>query len=240
MYIPPNDLSMTFPDVENALTDEDANGLLAVGGDLSSRRLLTAYQKGIFPWFSQGQPILWWSPDPRMVLFPNEFHCPRSLKKTIKQNHFDLTYDTRFFNVIQACAQPRIKQQETWITTAMINAYVKLHRDGFAHSFEAWSEGELVGGLYGIAIGKVFFGESMFSLKTNASKVAFSYAVSLLSDWGFELIDCQVASEHLAQFGAKNIPRRSFIQHLEIKTCLPIYQTAWKSVSDIKEPLLKS
>ena len=225
VIISPYDQTMEFPSVETAL--EDPNGLLAVGGDLSVIRLLTAYQNGIFPWFSHDQPILWWSPDPRMVLFPENFHLSRRLKKTIRQNKFQFTFDNCFEQVMRACAQPRPTQPETWITPAMLRAYVQLHREGFAHSFESWCDGKLVGGLYGIAIGKVFFGESMFSFQTDASKVAFANAVSLLTDWGYELIDCQVASKHLAMFGAADIDRKDFIQHLKIKTSLAASSTAW-------------
>ncbi|MDH3326003.1 MAG: leucyl/phenylalanyl-tRNA--protein transferase [Gammaproteobacteria bacterium] len=227
LIIPSYDQSMAFPDVESAM--DEPNGLLAVGGDLSVTRLLMAYENGIFPWFSQDQPILWWSPDPRMVLFPENFHIPRSLKKTIRQNKFQLTFNTRFEQVMRACAQPRPTQPETWITDTMLRAYVKLHHEGFAHSFESWNNGNLVGGLYGVAIGKVFFGESMFSFETDASKIAFAHAVKLLTDWGYELIDCQVASEHLAKFGASNISRKEFIQLLKIKTHLSISESAWQS-----------
>jgi len=221
------DQSMLFPDVETAM--QDPNGLLAVGGDLSISRLVAAYQNGIFPWFSDDQPILWWSPDPRMVLFPGNFHVSRSLKKTIRQNKFQLTFDTCFEQVMRACAQPRPTQPETWITPDMLDAYVNLHRAGFAHSFESWFEGKLVGGLYGVAIGKVFFGESMFSFQTDASKVAFAHAVSQLTQWGYELIDCQVASEHLAMFGASDIDRSEFIQHLKTKTGEQPSSSAWQA-----------
>ena len=224
--ISPYDQTLKFPDVEDALLEP--NGLLAVGGDLSATRLLVAYQSGIFPWFSHDQPILWWSPDPRMVLFPENFHFSRRLKKTIRQNKFQFTFDTSFENVMRACAQPRPTQPETWITPSMLRAYIELHRQGFAHSFETWSNGKLVGGLYGIAIGKVFFGESMFSFQTDASKVAFARAVSLLTQWGYELIDCQVASEHLAMFGAADISRKEFVQHLILKTNLPALPSAWR------------
>ena len=222
------DQTMTFPDVETAM--DEPNGLLAVGGDLSPVRLLSAYQQGIFPWFSQDQPILWWSPDPRMVLFPENFHVSRRLKKTIRQNKFQMTINTAFENVMRACAQPRPKQPETWITPAMLRAYVELHRQGFAHSFETWNNGKLVGGLYGIAIGRAFFGESMFSFETDASKVAFAYSIEQLTKWGYEIIDCQVESEHLSNFGAENIKRSDFVRHLKRQTKLPVSSTAWKPV----------
>jgi len=230
--ISPYDKTLAFPSVETAL--QDPNGLLAVGGDLSATRLLVAYQNGIFPWFSSDQPILWWSPDPRMVLFPGDFHVSRRLKKTIRQNKFQLTLDTHFEDVMRACAQPRPNQPETWITPAMLQAYVELHQQGYAHSFETWQNGKLVGGLYGIAIGQVFFGESMFSFQTDASKVAFVHAVSFLIQWGYELIDCQVTSEHLASFGAADISRQQFIQHLQHYTNLSPAASAW-TLQDKKE-----
>lgn len=225
-FIQPDDQSMAFPNVENAL--DDPNGLLAVGGDLTVNRLLSAYQQGIFPWFSHDQPILWWSPNPRMVLFPENFHVSRSLRKVINKNLFSFSINTCFEKVIHACAQPRPTQEETWITTGMQQAYNQLHREGFAHSFEAWHENILVGGLYGIAIGRVFYGESMFSTQSNASKVAFAQAVKLLTEWGYELIDCQVASKHLANFGAEDISRQAFTEHLALKTRLPPSKNAWK------------
>jgi leucyl/phenylalanyl-tRNA--protein transferase len=227
LIIPSYDQTTVFPDVETAM--EDPNGLLAVGGDLSVTRLLMAYENGIFPWFSRDQPILWWSPDPRMVLFPENFHVSRRLQKTMRQGKFQLSIDTNFEQVMRACAQPRPTQPETWITHAMLRAYVNLHHEGFAHSFESWRNGKLVGGLYGVAIGKIFFGESMFSFETDASKVAFAHAVSLLTDWGYELIDCQVASKHLAKFGASNISRQEFAKILKSKTRMPASALAWQS-----------
>ncbi len=231
--ISPYDQTMDFPSVENAL--EDPNGLLAVGGDLSAARLVSAYRNGIFPWFNHDQPILWWSPDPRMVLFPQDFHLSRRLKKTIRQNKFQLTFDTCFEQVMRACAQPRPTQPETWITPAMLRAYVELHEQGIAHSFESWQDGKLVGGLYGIAIGKVFFGESMFSFQTDASKIVFAHAVSVLTQWGYELIDCQVASEHLASFGAADISRKEFTAHLQNHTNLAAAALAWQTQETLQE-----
>jgi len=198
-----------FPDVALALPDPD--GLLAVGGDLSIERLLAAYQRGIFPWYSGDQPILWWSPDPRSVLFPNKLHMSRSLRKTLRKQQYKITLDTAFADVIHACSQPREGEPGTWITDEMQQAYIRLHQAGFAHSVECWMNDKLVGGLYGIAIGHVFFGESMFSTRTDASKVAFVFLVRQLQRWQFGLIDCQIQSAHLDQFGAELIPRSEFI-----------------------------
>ncbi len=206
----------TFPDPSLALSEP--NGLLAMGGDLSPNRLLSAYRNGIFPWFSEGQSNLWWSPTPRSVIFPREFKISKSLNRTIAKGIFQLTVDQAFAEVIEGCSQPRsasiAEGSGTWITREMQQAYTKLHRLGFAHSVEAWLEGELVGGLYGISMGKIFFGESMFTRHTDASKVAFVTLVKQLIKWGFELIDCQVASNHLSRFGASNISRKHFIDYL--------------------------
>ena len=197
-----------FPDVALALRDPD--GLLAVGGDLSVERLLAAYQRGIFPWYSGDQPILWWSPDPRSVLFPAKLHVSRSLRKVLRKQEYKITFDTAFAEVIHACSQPRAGDPGTWITDEMQQAYIRLHQAEHAHSIEIWLNGKLVGGLYGIAIGKVFFGESMFSRVTDASKVAFVFLVRQLQRWQFGVIDCQIQSAHLDQFGAELIPRSEF------------------------------
>ena len=198
-----------FPDVEFALTQP--NGLLALGGDLSPSRLLCAYRRGIFPWFSQGQPILWWCPDPRAVLFPADIHIGRSLRKRLRRDDFVITRDQAFGDVVRACAEPRRWQNDTWITEEMVGAYCRLHQTGHAHSLECWREGELVGGLYGIALGRVFFGESMFSAVSDASKVALVH----LSRLGFTLIDCQLPNPHLSRLGATEIPRRQFVRLLD-------------------------
>ncbi len=206
-----------FPDVELALTEPD--GLLAVGGDLSIERLTSAYQQGIFPWYSEGQPILWWSPDPRMVLEPKDIKISRSLAKTIRKKEVQITFDQNFRDVITACSESRLEkgrqQDETWILDEMIEAYVKLHEAGFAHSVECWQDGKLVGGLYGIAIGEVFFGESMFSRISDASKIAFVFLAQQLKQWGFKLIDCQVYTSHLESLGASMIPRKQFLTLLQ-------------------------
>ena len=205
---------LSFPDPENALTEP--NGLLAVGGDLSLERLLSAYKLGIFPWYEDGQPILWWSPDPRMVVFPDELHISKSLKKIINRKVFKVSFNQNFPAVILACANQRSKNRDgTWITDEIQQAYIHLHQAGWAHSVEVWDDNNLVGGLYGIALGKIFFGESMFNEQNNASKVAFVYLTQNLKNQNFKLIDCLVSSEHLASLGAKEIRREKFMQHLQ-------------------------
>ena len=202
---------VVFPDPAEAEPD----GLLAMGGTLSPESLLTAYSLGIFPWYSKGEPILWWSLNPRCVLFPEDFHLPRSLQKTLKNNPFTLTFDTAFSRVIGACAKPRGSSVETWLVPEMISAYTTLHKLGFAHSVEAWQDGELVGGAYGLALGKIFCGESMFYLVPNASKVAFAHLANALWSAGFQLIDCQQKTDNLVRFGARCIERAEFMQRLQ-------------------------
>jgi len=204
-----------FPALETALAEpEGPNGLLAAGADLSMPRLLSAYRLGIFPWFNPGEPILWWSPDPRMVLFPKAFKCSRSLKKRLRRPDYEVRVDTAFRQVMQACAAPRQGQRGTWINASMVAAYSALHEAGYGHSFETWMPGEtgpeLVGGLYGVALGRVFYGESMFSRRTDASKIALAHLVEELMQRGFELIDCQMNTSHLASLGAFEIPREDF------------------------------
>jgi leucyl/phenylalanyl-tRNA--protein transferase len=202
-----------FPPTSEAL--EYPNGLLAVGGDLSPQRLIAAYQRGIFPWYEEPQPVMWWSPDPRSVLFPAELHVSRSLRKTLRQNRFSLSVDRHFEDVLNGCAGARQDAPGTWIGEAMKSAYAKLHQQGIAHSIEVLNaSGELAGGLYGVALGRIFFGESMFSTETDASKVALVGLVDILTRGGFQLIDCQVESEHLNQLGAHNINRLDFEQWL--------------------------
>jgi len=201
--------NVDFPPTDSALADP--NGLLAVGGDLNPQRLIAAYRLGIFPWFSNDEPILWWSPNPRAVLFPEKIHISKSLKKTLRQQVFTVSADRQFHEVMQHCATiPRLGQDGTWISNDMLEAYQQLHRMGIAHSLEVWHQGKLVGGLYGLAIGGVFFGESMFSLKTDASKVAFVYLATQLQHWGFAVIDCQVTNDHLLSLGAQEIDRSLF------------------------------
>lgn len=204
----------SFPPLENALAEP--NGLLAIGGDLSPQRLLEAYSKGIFPWFNEGEPILWWSPNPRMVLFPDELKISRSLRKTLKKNHYQIRTDYSFSQVMQACASPRKGQAGTWIHPQMIAAYTALHEMGLAHSIETWVDDVLVGGLYGVSLGKVFFGESMFSRVSGASKIALVHLVMQLQYWEFGLIDCQVRTDHLASLGAREISRAEFSQRLDM------------------------
>lgn len=204
--------SLDFPPLETALREPE--GLLAAGGDLSAARLVAAYRHGCFPWFADGQPLLWWSPDPRTVLFPDEFHLSRSLAKLLRQQRFQVTFDTDFAGVIQGCAEPRDYADGTWITEAMRTAYLELHRLGHAHSVEVWEGDQLVGGLYGLAMGRLFFGESMFSRTDNASKVGFATLVGKLRDWGFVMIDCQMPTRHLHSFGARPVPRSEFADYL--------------------------
>lgn len=208
-----NRQSNIFPPLGRAL--RSPSGLLAMGGDLSAERLVAAYRHGCFPWYSHGQPLMWWSPDPRTVLFPEELHVPRSLRKTLRQQHFRITYDSAFEQVIHACAQPRSSDSGTWVTPAMQSAYTRLHQLGHAHSVEVWHGQQLVGGLYGIAMGRLFFGESMFARMSDASKVGFATLVQDLQQAGFVLIDCQMPTEHLARFGARDIPRSKFQQYLQ-------------------------
>ncbi|NOY70080.1 MAG: leucyl/phenylalanyl-tRNA--protein transferase [Deltaproteobacteria bacterium] len=204
------------------------NGLLAVGGDLSEKRLIAAYRKGIFPWYSKGDPVLWWSPDPRMVLYPQAFRISRSLRRTISREVFTVTSDTAFKQVICACARVRQNcDEETWITDEMIDAYCRLFSSGYAHSIEAWKDGDLVGGLYGVAIGGVFFGESMFTRVANASKVALAALCNYLSGLSFDMIDCQVATAHLRSLGAVEIPRKRFLEKLLISIQRPTIRGDW-------------
>jgi leucyl/phenylalanyl-tRNA---protein transferase len=197
-----------FPAVTKAL--KRPNGLLAAGGDLTVERLLDAYRRGIFPWYGEGEPILWWSPDPRMVLVPAELKVSRSLDKTLRNRAYEVRFDTAFRAVMQACAQPRDGQAGTWITPEMIDAYCRLHEAGWAHSVETWIDDELAGGLYGVAIGRMFYGESMFTRVRDASKIALVHLVQQLERLQFELIDCQMATTHLASLGAREIPRARF------------------------------
>lgn len=225
-----------FPPVELAL--DDPNGLLAVGGDLSVARLLTAYRHGIFPWYSAGQPILWWSPDPRTVLYPDHIHISRSLRKRLRKVDYRISMDNDFSQVMRACAAPRRHQPGTWIVPEMIEAYTALHAAGYAHSIELWQEHSLVGGLYGVALGKVFFGESMFSRIPNASKIVMAHLARQLSLWGFQLLDCQVESQHLLSLGAITIPRNNFILQLDQFCELPGNIGHWHCDDDLTAQLL--
>lgn len=217
----------SFPPLSRAL--REPNGLLAAGADLSPERLLGAYSRGIFPWFSDREPILWWSPDPRMVLVPGEFRLTRSLAKTLRNKPFEVRADTAFQAVMRACAEPRSGQGGTWINEQMISAYCRMHELGHAHSVETWHEAKLVGGLYGIALGRVFFGESMFARANDASKAAFAHLVRRLVEWDFALIDCQMNTPHLASLGAREIARAEFAARLAELVHFPAVTGPWTS-----------
>ncbi|MGD8177083.1 leucyl/phenylalanyl-tRNA--protein transferase [Marinimicrobium sp. ARAG 43.8] len=218
--------TLDFPPTHEALTEP--NGLLAAGADLSAERLIHAYRHGIFPWYEAGQPTLWWTPDPRAVLFPGRLHLSRSLRKTIRQQPFEVSCDKAFEAVMRACAEPRDYGAGTWITDEMLSAYCHLHEQGIAHSVEVWQNGNLVGGLYGLALGRVFFGESMFSRKDNASKVGFAYLEAQLRAWNFQVIDCQVGSAHMFSLGAEEISREAFEQILLDCVYLPSVTGPWE------------
>ena len=203
---------LIFPETSSALDEPD--GLLAAGGDLSPKRLIAAYKHGIFPWFSQDDPILWWSPNPRCVLLPEQIHISRSMRKHLKKGRYRVSFDEAFTEVIQACASTREESTGTWISPEMQEAYIELHQQGVAHSVEVWENEQLIGGLYGLGIGKLFFGESMFSFQVNASKIAFIALSQQLQIWGYPLIDCQVHNDHLESLGATNIPRDEFIHYI--------------------------
>ena len=216
--------ALIFPDTETAL--KEPNGLLAAGGDLSTERLLLAYRHGIFPWFNPGEPILWWSPDPRAVIIPGQLHISRSLQRTLDKNIFTVTFDRAFAEVIEACSLPRksrkdpaqrrgIAETGTWITPDMKQAYIRLHQAGYAHSVECWKAGKLVGGIYGVVLGACFFGESMFSTVTDASKVAMVELDKYLQNNRFRILDCQVSSPHIKSMGAIDMPRKQFLQWLD-------------------------
>lgn len=220
-----------FPDMTRAL--RDPNGLLAAGADLSPERLLAAYRRGIFPWYGPGEPILWWSPDPRMVLEPTAFKLSRSLVRRLRRRDYEVRVDSAFEAVMRACAEPRPGQRGTWIVEAMIQAYLRLHRLGHAHSVETWIDGQLVGGLYGIAIGRMFYGESMFARATDASKIALAHLCAQLARWQFGLIDCQMETAHLASLGARPIDRAGFIERLSVLVDLPDLSGKWSFDDDL-------
>lgn len=211
-WVADNRIARDFPAVERALADPD--GLLAIGGDLSPLRILSAYRRGIFPWYSEGQPILWWSPDPRCIIYPGQMKISRSLRKSWRNKGFRITCDRAFGDVIHACAEPRQGVRDTWITREVRHAYQQLHNMGYGHSVECWQHGRLVGGLYGLAIGRVFFGESMFSYVADASKTALAWLSQQLADHEFRMIDCQVDSSHLRSLGAELVSRQRFIRAL--------------------------
>ena len=221
------DSPLAFPDVKRALSEP--SGLLCAGGDLEPATIVAAYSRGIFPWFSDDQPILWWSPDPRMVLFPGEFKYSKSLAKTVRAKKFEVRFDTAFADVIKGCAEPRTEDGGTWIVNEMQTAYARLHNLGIAHSVESWRDGKLMGGLYGIALGRMFFGESMFARETDASKVALVALVEKLARDGFELIDCQQETKHLARFGARPIARADFVRRLQELINSQSTQSHWRA-----------
>lgn len=218
-----------FPPIDQA----DENGLLAYGGDLSPERLVSAYESGIFPWYEEGQPILWWSPPKRMVLYPDQFKVSKSLKQSIRNKGFSWTVDTAFEEIIERCATVERKDQDsTWITDAMNRAYVRLHTLGFAHSFEAWQAGKLVGGLYGVSLGRVFFGESMFSTVSDASKYAFYQLCQFVLKHDISFIDCQLYTDHLASLGAVEIDRNQYMELLQEALAYPDLLGQWKKQSN--------
>lgn len=223
-----------FPDPRNA----ESNGLLAVGGDLSPERLLSAYASGVFPWPVDGLPLTWFSPDPRMIMHPTEAHISRSLRRVLRQEMFTVTMDTAFAEVISVCASiPRTHESGTWITSEMRQAYVRLHELGFAHSIECWQDGQLVGGLYGVSVGSVFCGESMFHHVGNASKVAFVSLAQQLARWGFDLIDCQLHTPHLERLGANTMSRKRFLKLLEVYSEKPTRRGKWTIDRDLWDHL---
>ena len=222
-----------FPPCSTA--QREPNGLLAAGGDLSPERLVEAYSHGVFPWFNEGEPILWWSPSPRMVLFPEELKISHSLKKTLRNREYEVRLDSAFSTVMQACAEARKGQSGTWISPVMIAAYTRLHQRGIAHSAETWVDGELVGGLYGVALGRMFYGESMFSTVTDASKIAFVHLVRQLQRWGFGLIDCQMKTAHLSSLGAREIPRADFLRQVSKLIQYSPVALSWQFDANLKE-----
>ncbi|HET8701697.1 MAG TPA: leucyl/phenylalanyl-tRNA--protein transferase [Nitrococcus sp.] len=224
-WIAPDDHNSPFPDVETAL--REPNGLVAIGGPLSPQRLEQAYRCGIFPWFSEDQPVLWWSPDPRLLIYPRGVRASRSLRKRLRHKDYLVSMDQRFYAVIKACAAPRRGQQGTWITPEIMAAYLELHRRGLAHSVEVWHDATLVGGLYGVSLGAAFFGESMFSRATDASKVALIWLAAQLDVWSFEFIDCQMPTPHLCALGGIEVSRRRFIRELNAALTQPTRLGPW-------------
>lgn len=224
-WLDPSTPEQPFPPLARALREPD--GLLALGGDLSPTRLLNAYRHGVFPWYGEGEPILWWSPDPRCVFRPDSIHVSDSLRKALNKDDYSVTLDQDFEAVIHACARPRTSQGGTWLTAAMITAYIRLHQEGWAHSAEVWRKGELVGGIYGVALGAAFFGESMFSTATNGSKLALVWLAQQLAAWNFSLLDAQVGSAHLYTLGALDMPRQDFSNALALAIACPDRRGHW-------------
>lgn len=220
-----------FPPVNRALAEP--NGLLAAGGELTIERLLDAYRNGIFPWYCDGQPVLWWSPDPRMVLAPGGIALSRSLRKRLRRRDYEIRTDSAFSEIMRACAEPRAGQAGTWITSEMMGAYLALHRAGYAHSVETWIDGVMSGGLYGVSMGRVFFGESMYSRSPDASKLALAHLARQLERWDFGLIDCQMATSHLASLGAQEISRSDFVRALSELVNYPTRSGRWRFDDDL-------
>jgi leucyl/phenylalanyl-tRNA--protein transferase len=229
-WLCPND---PFPSPLRAL--REPNGLLAAGADLAVPRLLDAYRRGIFPWYSEGEPVLWWSPDPRMILTPGRLVISRSLRKRMRRRDYEVRADTSFERVMRACAEPREDQAGTWISAEMIRAYIALHQAGYAHSVEWWLEGDLAGGLYGVSIGRVFFGESMFTRRSDASKIALVHLVRQLERWSFGMIDCQMSTPHLASLGAHEIARAEFMRALQELVNYPTRKGPWRFDDDLPD-----
>jgi leucyl/phenylalanyl-tRNA---protein transferase len=225
-----------FPPTDRAL--DEPNGLLAAGGGLSSARLLDAYSRGIFPWFSDGDPVLWWSPDPRMVLETGDMHVSRSLRRRLRKRDYQVTMDRAFHDVLRHCASPREDQAGTWLLPPMIRAYQRLHDTGYAHSVEVWIGNEIAGGLYGVAVGRMFYGESMFSRQSDASKIALAHLVAQLSRWSFPIIDCQMRTSHLASLGAFDMPRRQFQKLIDRLVKQPGTMGAWTADDDLSQSFL--
>jgi leucyl/phenylalanyl-tRNA--protein transferase len=225
-----------FPPVEQALDNPD--GLLAAGGTLATRRLVDAYRRGIFPWFNEGDPILWWSPDPRTVLRPAQIHISHSLRKRLRKQGYLITMDRAFARVLEGCAAPRADDAGTWLSSAMRRAYTALHAAGLAHSIEIWMDGELAGGIYGVGIGRMFFGESMFARRSDASKVALVHVVRQLRRWGFPLIDCQMSTSHLESLGARTIDRAEFLKVVRRFVAMPAVPAPWGFDADLLDDLL--
>lgn len=231
-WLDAHDPHAPFPNPEDAL--DYPEGLVAAGGDLSSPRLLHAYRKGIFPWYEQGQPILWWSPDPRGIIYPKDFIAHRSLLRSLRRNMWSIRYDTAFREVIQACAEPRSYSKSTWITQEMQDAYCNLHQLHFAHSVEVWDqEKHLVGGIYGIALGSIFFGESMFSRKTDASKIALLFLCAYADQWNYQVIDTQLGSNHLRSLGGREMARSEYIQSLKLCIQDQVRKDAWQNQQNL-------
>lgn len=221
-----DDANLSFPPTHTAL--DDPNGLLALGGDLSVARLIVAYRHGVFPWYEEGGPIFWWSPSPRAILLPDQLKISRSLKKKLRSSRYTVTCNRAFESAIEACSGSREYTSSTWITPYMKKSYTKLHELGFAHSIEVWRGEDIIGGLYGVSIGRIFFGESMFYKESDASKIALAYLCRMVDEAGFPLIDCQVDNDHLARLGATPMDRQEFEDHLSIYTAKPSPKNLWK------------